>query len=150
MPDEFGKLMAEAQGADRTESRFGQELERELDQHIPGAAKKPKFRYHCQTFTVFRPWQECHRCQRDFRPRKDAHGDWQDPVLVMNEGEDFRCPHNENKQYVDLVNRLTNGELRLIQRSLESLKNGVIQALVEWGEPLTPTKKEESKPFLGF
>lgn len=146
MPDDFGKFMEQAQGGDRSESRFAN-LETELERHDPGSKKKAKFRYEFKVFTVFRPWQECHRCQRAFRPKKNADGQWEDPDLEMPEGEDYICPHNESDEYMVLVNRIANGDVQLIRRSMDTLKTGVVQAIVEWGEPLQKDKKEEAEPF---
>ena len=142
MSDEFGKFIDQAQGGDRAESRFAN-LETELERHDPATRKRAKFRYQCRVFTLFRPWQECHRCQRLFRPKKNAEGAWEDPELAMPENEDYLCPHNETEDYVALVNRCTVDEVRLIRRAVETLKTGVVQALVEWGEPLRREQKEE-------
>jgi hypothetical protein len=145
MSDDFGKFIDQAQTADRVESRFAG-LESELEVHA-GTKKKAKYTYECRVFTVFRPWQECHRCQKAFRPKKNAEGQWEDPDLEMPEDEDYICPHNEMAEYSQLVNKISRGEARLIRRSLETLKTGVVQALLEWGEPNFTDKKEEPEPF---
>jgi hypothetical protein len=140
--DEFSKFVEQAQRVDRGESRFGS-LENEIDQHAAGGKRKSKFRYHCRVFTIFRPWQECLRCGRNFRPQKNADGTWEDPQMALEGDEDFVCPHNENDEYVELVNRVTNGEARLVRRGIETLKTGVVQSLVEWGEPVAGAAKNE-------
>jgi hypothetical protein len=146
MADDFGKFIDHAQGGDRLESRFVG-LEAELAQHDPTNSRKAKYLYQCRVFTVFRPWQECHRCQKMFRPKKNADGQWEDAEIVMADGSDYVCPHNENVEYVALVNRIARGEVQLVKRTLETLKTGVVQSLVEWGEPLFRSKKEESGAF---
>jgi hypothetical protein len=146
MSDDFGKFIDRAQGGDRLESRFGG-LESELDKFNPAAKKKARFLYQCRVFTVFRPWQECHRCQKAFRPKKNADGVWEDPELNMPDDEDYVCPHNENAEYIALVNRIAQGEVQLIKRAVDTLKTGVVQALIEWGEPTAKDKKEESEAF---
>ena len=141
MADDFGKFMQQAQEGDRTESRFAG-LETELEAHGPGTKLKARFRYQCRVFTLFRPWQECHRCQKAFRPKKDANGEWVDPELVMPDDEDYVCPHHENEEYVTLINKVANAEVKLVRRSMDVLKTGVVQSLVEWGEPLQRQKEE--------
>lgn len=146
MSDDFGKFIDRAQGGDRMESRFGG-LEADLEKNLPAARKKARFLYQCRVFTVFRPWQECQRCQKAFRPKKNANGEWEDPELQMPEDEDYLCPHNENDDYMSIVNRIAQGEVQLIKRTLDTLKTGVVQAVIEWGEPLARDKKEESEAF---
>ena len=141
MSDEFGKFIDRAQGGDRSESRFAN-LETELERK-GGGRGKAKFLYQCRVFTIFRPWQECHRCQRAFRPKKNAEGQWEDPELQMPEDEDYVCPHNENDEYTALVNRIACDEVKLVRRAVDTLKTGAVQALVEWGEPLLRKQKEE-------
>jgi hypothetical protein len=145
MPDEFGKFIETAQGTgDRSESRFSpMPFEREA----AGGKKRPKYNYQCRIFTIFRPWQECRRCSHQLRSRKDEDGTIVDPLDALPDGADYVCPHNENRDYTILVNRCASNEVALIRRTLETLKTGVVQALVEWGEPLGGRQKEEDPGF---
>ena len=141
MSDEFGKFIQQAQVGERSESRFAG-LETELGRQ--GGRKSPaRYSYQCRVYTLFRPWQECHRCQRAFRPKKNAEGNWEDPEIVMPEDEDYVCPHNENDEYIELVNKIAREEVKLVRRGMDTLKTGVVQAMVEWGEPLRREQKEE-------
>jgi hypothetical protein len=142
MADDFGKFIDKAQGGDRLESRF-MGLESELMKNEPATRKKAKYLYQCRVFTVFRPWQECQRCLKMFRPKKNADGDYVEPEIVMQEDADYVCPHNEKAEYVALVNRIARAEVQLVSRAMETLKPGVVQALVEWGEPLQQEKPAE-------
>lgn len=143
MADEFGKFVDRAQGGDRNESRFSS-LRAELN--APDGKSRTKYVYQCRVFTVFRPWQECYRCLKAFRPKKGEDGETA-AAVVMDEDADYVCPHNENTAYTALANRMQKNEVVLVHRVMETLKSGVVQVVAEWGEPTDPGAKERPESF---
>ena len=132
MADNFGNWADEVSSAQKSESRFTL-LQTELNDTPQAAAKEE---YFCRVYTIFRPWQECARCMRDFRPKKNAEGNWEEAALVLDGDGDYVCPHNEMKLYEEQINKIIGAKkrARLLRRNVETLKNGTVQALVEWAE----------------
>lgn len=141
MADAFGEFLDKSRSDPRSESRFN-----ELTQQLNSEPGPSKIKYYCRVFVLFRPWEECTRCKTVLRAKKNDQGEYELPELLRND-EDFTCPHNELREYTELVNRIQDTKGANLMRQLDTLKTGTVQALVQWAEPVGAPKKEEPEPL---
>lgn len=131
------------QGPSSAESAY--KLQTELEN--VGKTKRAPTEYRYEVFTIHRPWEACPTCGRLYRSQKDEEGNWCAPERALPEDSDVVCPHTRRKEYLAVMRSHHLQEIQVINRRIETLKNGVMNVLVEW-VILPPSEKKEAQMRL--
>lgn len=110
-----------------------------------GSTPRVPTEYRYDVFTIHRPWEGCPTCGRLYRPQKDEEGNWSPPERMLPNDSDVVCPHTRRAEYLAIMRAHHHREVQIINRRVETLKNGVMNVLVEW--VLIPaSEKKASSP----
>lgn len=102
--------------------------------------------FHCRVFLIHRPPGACWICRKE-RGTSDDEEDGDASIVTEGKGAANSvplryepCAHNENVEYVNLINSVAEKGGRIVKRDASTLKNGDIQVHVEWVD--APSQKK--------
>lgn len=83
---------------------------------------------HSRVFTIFRPYEECVRCQHLMAlPETDPNRVRLDPLKG-----DYVCQHTEEKEYLHVLNMQMKGKAAIVSREYMTSMEGVRRVHMEW------------------
>lgn len=105
----------------------------------PAEERPRRLKVFHETYSVFRPWQSCKRCQKAIEENAE----------LLPEHGDYVCPHTRHDEYVALMNRIRNagnaGPWKLGAREFSN-DRGEIYVTIAWEEPEAAPAETKARP----
>lgn len=86
-----------------------------------------------KTFTIWKPYETCSRCQVEFKKNS----------TILPDIGDYTCPHVQTQPYKEAMNKCLSGLGTIMHREHFMLHDGRRCVLLEWGEMDPEFKKEQ-------
>jgi hypothetical protein len=103
-----------------------------------GTAKARDFPFdlHHKVFVTYVPWYVCGGCKKALEEKTIEHPE--EGVLV--------CPHTDHKAYEELLRKNAHEGVRILDKSLTTLKNGSVQIAVHYAVPVAAPPPKPQDP----
>lgn len=141
-------------GAKATEEA-NRSIEKLLNERVPQQSGANPGVFHCDTFTLYKPWSKCPKCKDAIlgavEGRDDA-GEIQrgEPTMELPDDEDYLCPHTNKAKFEAVRQRIAVERLFHIESLPSTLADGSVQITVQWWERPQGSENKEGKKRLAF